>query len=197
MMMRTAVIERCTKETEIKLELSLDGSGAYQIQTGVGFFDHMLTHIAKHGFLDLKVTAKGDLEVDPHHTVEDVGIVFGQAIKKACGDKQGISRYGHAIIPMDEALALVALDLSGRPFLKFEADLGKGQIGGFDLELVKEFFQAVAVQAGMNLHIRLLTGDNLHHCAEAIFKAFGRALAAAAQLDERVKGVPSTKGVLE
>lgn len=195
--MRTAVIERCTKETEIKLELSLDGSGAYQIQTGVGFFDHMLTHIAKHGFLDLKVTAKGDLEVDPHHTVEDVGIVFGQAIKKACGDKQGISRYGHAIIPMDEALALVALDLSGRPFLKFEADLGKGQIGGFDLELVKEFFQAVAVQAGMNLHIRLLTGDNLHHCAEAIFKAFGRALAAAAQLDERVKGVPSTKGVLE
>lgn len=195
--MRTAVIERCTKETEIKLELSLDGSGAYQIQTGVGFFDHMLTHIAKHGFLDLKVTAKGDLEVDPHHTVEDVGIVFGQAIKKACGDKQGISRYGHTIIPMDEALALVALDLSGRPFLKFEADLGKGQLGGFDLELVKEFFQAVAVQAGMNLHIRLLTGDNLHHCAEAIFKAFGRALAAAVQFDERVKGVPSTKGVLE
>lgn len=195
--MRTAVIERSTRETEIKLELSLDGSGAYQIQTGVGFFDHMLTHIAKHGFLDLKVTAKGDLEVDPHHTVEDVGIVFGQAIKKACGDKHGISRYGHTIIPMDEALALVALDLSGRPFLKFEADLGKGQIGGFDLELVKEFFQAVAVQAGMNLHIRLLTGDNLHHCAEAIFKAFGRALAAAAQIDERVKGVPSTKGVLE
>ena len=195
--MRTAVIERCTKETEIKLELSLDGSGAYQIQTGVGFFDHMLTHIAKHGFLDLKVTAKGDLEVDPHHTVEDVGIVFGQAIKKACGDKQGISRYGHAIIPMDEALALVALDLSGRPFLKFQADLGKGQIGGFDLELVKEFFQAVAVQAGMNIHIRLLTGDNLHHCVEAIFKAFGRALAAAVQLDERIKGVPSTKGVLE
>lgn len=195
--MRSALIERSTKETEIKLELSLDGSGVYQIQTGVGFFDHMLTHIAKHGFLDLEITAKGDLEVDPHHTVEDVGIVFGQAIKKACGDKQGISRYGHAIIPMDEALALVALDLSGRPFLKFQADLGKGQIGGFDLELVKEFFQAVAVQAGMNIHIRLLTGDNLHHCVEAIFKAFGRALAAAVQLDERIKGVPSTKGVLE
>ncbi len=195
--MRSAFIERSTKETKIKLELSLDGSGIYEIQTGVGFFDHMLTHIAKHGFLDLTVSAQGDLEVDAHHTVEDVGIVFGQALKKAFSDKKGISRYGHAIIPMDEALALVALDLSGRPYLKFEADLGKGQLGGFDLELVKEFFQAVAVQAGMNLHIRLLDGDNLHHCAEAIFKAFGRALAASVRLDERIKGVPSTKGVLE
>lgn len=194
--MRTALIERSTKETKIKLELALDGSGVYEIQTGVGFFDHMLTHIAKHGFLDLKVSAQGDLEVDAHHTVEDVGIVFGQALKKALADKTGISRYGHAIIPMDEALALVALDLSGRPFLKFEAELGKGQLGSFDLELVKEFFQAVSVQAGMNLHIRLMDGDNLHHCAEAIFKAFGRALAGATQLDERVKGVPSTKGVL-
>lgn len=195
--MRSALIERSTKETKIKLELSLDGSGIYQIQTGVGFFDHMLTHIAKHGFLDLTVSAQGDLEVDSHHTVEDVGIVFGQALKKAFGDKKGISRYGHAIIPMDEALALVALDLSGRPYLKFQADLGKGQLGGFDLELVKEFFQAVAAQAGMNLHIRLLDGDNLHHCAEAIFKAFGRALAASVSFDERIKGVPSTKGVLE
>lgn len=195
--MRSAVIERSTKETKIKLELSLDGSGSYEINTRVGFFDHMLTHIAKHGFLDLTVSAQGDLEVDAHHTVEDVGIVFGQALKKSCGDKLGISRYGHAIIPMDEALALVALDLSGRPFLRFDADLGKGHLGGFDLELVKEFFQAVAVQAGMNLHIRLLNGDNLHHCAEAIFKAFGRALAAAVQLDERIKGVPSTKGILE
>ena len=195
--MRTASIERSTKETKIKLELSLDGPGTYQVQTGVGFFDHMLAHIAKHGFLDLKISAQGDLEVDAHHTVEDVGIVFGQAVKKACGEKQGISRYGHAIIPMDEALVLVALDLSGRPFLKFDADLGKGQLGGFDLELVKEFFQAVATQAGMNLHIRLLSGDNLHHCAEAIFKAFGRALATAVQFDKRVKGVPSTKGVLE
>jgi imidazoleglycerol-phosphate dehydratase len=195
--MRSALIERSTKETRIKLELTLDGSGSYEINTGVGFFDHMLTHIAKHGFLDLRVSAQGDLEVDSHHTVEDVGIVFGQALKKALADKSGISRYGHGIIPMDEALALVALDLSGRPYLKFEADLGKGHLGGFDLELVKEFFQAVSVQAGMNLHIRLLAGDNLHHCAEAIFKAFGRALAAAIQLDERVKGVPSTKGVLE
>ena len=195
--MRTAVIERSTKETEIKLELSLDGSGVYEIQTGVAFFDHMLTHIAKHGFLDLRVSAQGDLEVDAHHTVEDVGIVFGQALKKAIGDKQGISRYGQAIIPMDEALALVALDLSGRPYLKFQADLGKGRLGDFDLELVKEFFQSVAVHAGMNLHIRLWDGDNLHHCAEAIFKAFGRALAAAVRLDERIKGVPSTKGVLE
>jgi imidazoleglycerol-phosphate dehydratase len=195
--MRTAVIERSTKETKVKLELSLDGSGSYEINTGVGFFDHMLTHIAKHGFLDLKVSAQGDLEVDAHHTVEDVGIVFGQGLKKAFGDKLGISRYGHAVIPMDEALALVALDLSGRPFLQFEADLGKGHLGGFDLELVREFFQAIAVQAGMNLHIRLLNGVNLHHCVEAIFKAFGRALAAAAQLDERVKGVPSTKGTLE
>lgn len=194
--MRTALIERSTKETKIKLELALDGSGVYEIQTGVGFFDHMLTHIAKHGFLDLKVSAQGDLEVDAHHTVEDVGIVFGQALKKALADKTGISRYGHAIIPMDEALALVALDLSGRPFLKFEAELGKGQLGSFDLELVKEFFQAVSVQAGMNLHIRLMDGENLHHCAEAIFKAFGRALATATQFDERVKGVPSTKGVL-
>lgn len=195
--MRTALIERSTKETKIKLELSLDASGNYEINTGVGFFDHMLTHIAKHGFLDLKVSAQGDLEVDAHHTVEDVGIVFGQALKKAFGDKNGISRYGHAIIPMDEALALVAMDLSGRPYLKFEADLGKGQLGGFDLELVKEFFQAVSVQAGMNLHIRLLDGENLHHCAEAIFKAFGRALAAAVRFDERIKGIPSTKGVLE
>ena len=195
--MRSAVIERSTKETKIKLELSLDGKGVYQIQTGVGFFDHMLTHIAKHGFLDLTVSAQGDLEVDAHHTVEDVGIVFGQALKKAFGEKIGITRYGQAIIPMDEALALVALDLSGRPFLQFEADLGKGHLGGFDLELVKEFFQAVTVQAGMNLHIRLLSGGNLHHCAEAIFKAFGRALSAAVQLDERIEGVPSTKGILE
>jgi imidazoleglycerol-phosphate dehydratase len=194
--MRTAAIERKTKETEIKLKLDLDGAGDFQIQTGVGFFDHMLTHIAKHGLLDLSVTAKGDLEVDAHHTVEDVGIVFGQAIKEALGNKAGIARYGAAVIPMDEALALVALDLSGRPYLRFGAELGKGQLGGFDVELVAEFFQAVAVNAGMNLHIRLLDGGNLHHCSEAIFKAFGRALAAAVKFDERIKGVPSTKGVL-
>jgi imidazoleglycerol-phosphate dehydratase len=194
--MRTATIERKTKETEIKLELKLDGAGNAVLQTGVGFFDHMLTHIAKHGLLELNVTARGDLEVDAHHTVEDVGIVFGQAIKEALGAKMGIARYGDAIIPMDEALALVAIDLSGRPYLRFNAELGKGQLGGFDLELVEDFFQAVAVNAGMSLHIRLLDGKNSHHCCEAIFKAFGRALAIAVKIDERIIGVPSTKGIL-
>jgi imidazoleglycerol-phosphate dehydratase len=194
--MRAATIERKTKETEIKLKLQVDGTGNSVIQTGVGFFDHMLTHIAKHGLLDLNVTARGDLEVDAHHTVEDVGIVFGQALKEAIGAKEGIARYGDAIIPMDDALALVAVDLSGRPYLRFGAEWGKGQLGNFDLEQVEEFFQAVAVNAGMNLHIRLLDGSNLHHCSEAIFKAFGRALAAAVKIDERIKGIPSTKGIL-
>lgn len=194
--MRTAIIERETNETKITLKMEIDGTGTYEIKTGVGFFDHMLTHIAKHGFLNLTIHAQGDLEVDAHHTVEDVGIVFGQALKKALNDKSGISRYGHAIIPMDEALALVALDLGGRPYLKFHAELGKGKVGDFDLELVEEFFQAIAVQAGINIHVRLLDGNNLHHCSEAIFKAFGRALAAAVKLDERVSGIPSTKGVL-
>lgn len=194
--MRTATIERKTNETTVKLELNLDGSGEYQIQTGIGFFDHMLSHIAKHGLFDLKINAQGDLEVDAHHTVEDVGIVLGQAIKQALGDKKGISRYGNATIPMDEALALVAVDLSGRPYLRFHADLGKGHLNGFELELVEEFFQAVAVQTGLNLHIRLLDGSNLHHCCEAIFKAFARALAMAVKIDGRIQGVPSTKGVL-
>lgn len=194
--MRAATIERKTKETEIKLDLKLDGAGNAVIETGVGFFNHMLTHIAKHGLLDLNVTARGDLEVDAHHTVEDVGIVFGQAIKAALGAKVSIARYGDATIPMDEALAQVAIDLSGRPYLRFGAELGQGQLGGFDLELVEEFFQAVAVNAGMNLHIRLLDGNNRHHCSEAIFKAFGRALAAAVKIDERIKGIPSTKGTL-
>jgi len=194
--MRTAFIERTTKETGIKLEINLDGAGNYEIDTGIGFFDHMLTHLAKHGLLDLKLSARGDLEVDAHHTVEDVGLVFGQALKKALDDKAGINRYGHAVVPMDEALALVAVDLGGRPYLRFQGDLGKGRLGDFDLELMAEFFQAVAVQAGMNLHIRLLDGNNQHHCSEAIFKAFGRALAAAIKIDERVRGIPSTKGVL-
>lgn len=194
--MRNASIQRKTNETEIKLAINLDGSGTYQIQTGVGFFDHMLTHIAKHGLMDLEVEARGDLEVDAHHTVEDVGIVLGQALKQAAGDKKGITRYGQAIIPMDEALALVAIDFSGRPYLKFHAELGKGKLGEFDLELVEEFFQAVAVNAGLNLHIRLLDGSNVHHCSEAIFKGFGRALAGAVKLDDRITGVPSTKGVL-
>ena len=194
--MRVATIERTTNETQITMSLDLDGAGNYQIHTGIGFFDHMLSHTAKHGLLNLQLAAKGDLEVDPHHTVEDVGIVFGQALKEALKTKRGINRYGCATIPMDEALAMVAVDLGGRPYLRFQADLGKGQLGNFDLELVPEFFQAVSVQAGMNIHIRLLDGANFHHAVEAIFKAFGRALAEAVTLNERIKDVPSTKGTL-
>jgi imidazoleglycerol-phosphate dehydratase len=195
--MRTAAIARNTLETRIKLELDLDGSGIYDVRTGIGFFDHMLAQIARHGRLDLTIQAEGDLEVDPHHTVEDVGIVFGQALKQALGEKKGIKRYGDATIPMDEALALAALDLSGRPYLKLRAELGKGRLGDFDLELVEEFFQAISVHAGMNIHLRLLDGSNLHHCCEALFKSFGRALAAAVTIDERMGGIPSTKGILE
>jgi imidazoleglycerol-phosphate dehydratase len=194
--MRTASVVRNTKETKVKLEINLDGTGLSDLETKIGFFDHMLTQIAKHGLVDINLTAVGDLEVDSHHTVEDVGIVFGQALKKALGDKVGINRYGDATIPMDEALVLVALDLGGRPYLRFKADLGKGKLGDFDLELVEEFFQAVAVHSGMNIHIQLLDGSNLHHKVEAIFKAFGRALAAAVKINERVSEVPSTKGIL-
>ena len=194
--MRSATITRNTKETQITIELELDGTGVYEIQTGVAFFDHMLAQIARHGLLNLKVKAIGDLEIDSHHTVEDVGIVLGQALKKALGERVGISRYGDATIPMDEALALVALDLSGRPYLKFQAELGKEKLGNFDLELVEEFFLAVAVQSGMNIHVRLLDGHNLHHSVEAIYKAFGRALKKAVSIDERETTVPSTKGVL-
>jgi imidazoleglycerol-phosphate dehydratase len=194
--MRTASIERKTNETKIQLELNLDGSGFQQIHTGIGFFDHMLTQIARHGQFDLTIEATGDLEVDSHHTVEDVGIVLGQAIKKSLGDKCGITRYGNSYVPMDEALALVVIDLSGRAYLQYRAELAKGHLNNFDLEMVEEFFRAVAVQAEMNLHIHLLDGTNSHHCIEAIFKAFGRALATAVKIDERMKGVPSTKGVL-
>ncbi len=194
--MRTATIERNTSETQIKLELNLDGSGLQQIDTGIGFFDHMLTQIARHGQFDLTIAASGDLEVDSHHTVEDVGIVLGQAIKKALGDKCGITRYGDSYVPMDEALALVVIDLSGRAYLQYRAELGKGHLNHFDLEMVEEFFRAVSVQGEMNLHIHLVDGTNSHHCIEAIFKAFGRALAAAVKIDERIKGVPSTKGIL-
>jgi imidazoleglycerol-phosphate dehydratase len=196
MKMRTASLARSTKETKIKLELNLDGTGTYEIQTGISFFDHMLTQIARHGLLDLNITAVGDLEVDSHHTVEDIGIVFGQAIKKALGEKNGITRYGNAYVPMDEALALAVIDLSDRAYLRFKAEFGKGHLGNFDLELAEEFFRALAFQSGMNLHIHLLDGTNSHHCIEAIFKAFGRALAVAIKIDERITGVPSTKGVL-
>jgi imidazoleglycerol-phosphate dehydratase len=194
--MRTASIVRNTKETKIKLELNLDGTGVYDIHTGISFFDHMLTQIARHGLIDLNITAVGDLEVDSHHTVEDIGIVLGQAIKMALGEKRGITRYGNAYVPMDEALALAVIDLSGRAYLRFRAELGKGHLNNFDLEMVEEFFRSVAVQSEMNLHIHLLDGTNSHHCIEAIFKAFGRALAVAVKIDERVTEVPSTKGVL-
>ena len=194
--MRQISVERNTKETRIKMELNLDGSGVHEIRTGIGFFDHMLAQICYHGRLDMKLEACGDLEVDSHHTVEDVGLVLGEALRKTLGDRRGIRRYGESAIPMDEALATVVVDLGGRPYLVFRAELGKGKLGGFDLEMVREFFQAVSVQAGMNIHIRLLEGDNLHHSVEAIFKAFGRALSAAAGMEGKNTDIPSTKGVL-
>ena len=195
-MARQAQINRETNETKIGLELNLDGQGQYQITTGVGYFDHMLSHLAKHALLDLNLTAQGGLEVDAHHTVEDVGIVLGTALRQAMGDRSGITRYGSEILPMDDALVMVAVDLGGRPYLGYQADLGTGDLGGFDLELVEEFFRALATNGGMNIHIRLLAGKNRHHCLEAIFKAFGRSLRKALELDPRVTGVPSTKGIL-
>jgi len=193
---RAATIDRATAETEIHLTLRLDGSGQAKVATGVGFLDHMLTLFARHGLFDLEVAAKGDLEVDQHHTVEDVGICLGQAIAAAAGDKRGIARYGSATIPMDEALVLASLDLSGRPFLACDLDLNGRTIGQFDAELVPEFFRAVATNAQLALHLRQFAGENGHHLVEAAFKAFARALDAATRLDERVQGVPSTKGVL-
>lgn len=195
-MTRQAQIERGTTETKIRLELVLDGQGEYKIATGVGFFDHMLAHLAKHALLNLDLSVQGDLEVDAHHTVEDVGIVLGSALRQALGDRSGIARYGTETLPMDDALVMVAVDLGGRPYLGFHADLGTGSLGDFDLELVEEFFRALATNVGMNIHIRLLTGKNRHHCLEAIFKAFGRSLRKAMELDPRVTGIPSTKGVL-
>jgi len=195
-MERKAQISRKTGETEIKLDINLDGSGKSSIDTGVGFLNHMLELFAKHGLFDLEVGAKGDLHVDAHHTVEDVGIVLGQAIKEALGDKKSIKRYGSCFVPMDESLALVALDLSGRPFLVFDVNLPAEKLGNMETELVEEFFRAVAFNAGMNLHIKLLYGSNTHHIVEAIFKAFGRALDQAVTIDERINGVMSTKGSL-
>lgn len=196
-MARIAEISRETKETQIRLSVAIDGSGSIDAKTGIGFFDHMLTHIAKHGLFDLAVDAKGDLEIDAHHTVEDVGICLGKAFAQALGDMKGITRFGHAVIPMDEALAEVAIDFSGRPFLVFEADLPRGMVGEFDSELTEEFFRAFAVNSRTTLHIVLRHGSNTHHCIEGIFKAFARALDRATQLDPRVTGVPSTKGMLE
>lgn len=194
--MRCAKVERKTKETEIVMELNLDGTGNAEVATGIGFFDHMLHSFAKHGFFDLKVKVVGDLEVDCHHTIEDTGIVLGQAIAKALGDKTGIKRYGNDILPMDETLCLCALDLSGRPYLCFDMTFTTDRVGALDTEMVKEFFYAVSYSAGMNLHIRQLSGSNNHHLVEAAFKAFARALDMATQTDERVQGVLSAKGKL-
>lgn len=194
---RVISIERKTKETDISMTLNVDGLGENNIKTGVGFFDHMLTHISKHGFFDLDVTCEGDLYVDCHHTIEDIGIVFGKCIKEALGDKAGIKRYGSCILPMDETLVLCALDISGRPYLNFDVNLTVQRLGDMDVEMVKEFFMAVAVHAGMNLHIKLLDGANNHHIVEGIFKAFGNALDVATSYDSRIKGTRSTKGMLE
>ena len=193
---RRAEIERKTAETQISIKLNLDGEGKCDIATGIGFLDHMLTLLAKHSFMDLTVKAKGDLEVDSHHTVEDIGIVLGEALQEALGDKAGIHRYGNCFIPMDEPLAQVCLDFSGRPFLVFGAEIPKIQLGNYDTEMTEEFFRAVAVHCGLTLHIRVLYGSNVHHIIEAIFKAFARAVAEAAAVDPRVKGVMSSKGVL-
>jgi imidazoleglycerol-phosphate dehydratase len=195
-MARTAKIHRKTAETEIALELSLDGSGIAQIDTGVGFFDHMLVLLSKHAALDLIVKAQGDLHVDQHHTVEDVGICLGQSLRQALGDKSGIRRYGHFTLPMEETLVTTALDLGGRYYLVFNAPFTTAKIGEFDSELVEDFWQAVAANCLCNLHIILHHGRNSHHISEAIFKATARALRMAVELDPRVQGVPSTKGTL-
>jgi imidazoleglycerol-phosphate dehydratase len=195
-MARTARILRKTAETDIELELNLDGSGQSNVSTGVGFFDHMLVLLARHAALDLSVRAAGDLHVDQHHTVEDVGICLGQALKQALGDKAGIRRYGHFTLPMEETLVTSSLDLSGRYFLVFNAEFPSPKIGEFDSELVEDFWQAVAANCLCNLHILLHHGRNSHHISEAIFKATARALRMAVELDPRTTGVPSTKGTL-
>ena len=195
-MARTAKIERQTAETEITLELNVDGAGAAQIATGVGFFDHMLTLLAKHAAIDLNVKAAGDLHVDQHHTVEDVGICFGLALRQALGDKAGIRRYGHFTLPMEETLVTSAVDLSGRYFMVFGAAFPSPKIGEFDSELVEDFWQAAAANALCNLHVVLHHGRNSHHISEAIFKATARALRMAVEPDPRMPGVPSTKGVI-
>lgn len=195
-MAREAVVNRTTKETDISMKLLIDGSGKSQIHTGIGFFDHMLEGFAKHGFFDLEVNAEGDLVVDCHHTIEDVGIVLGDAIKQAIGDKEGIRRYGSCILPMDETLVLCAIDLSGRPYLVFDDEFTTDRVGYMDTEMVKEFFYAISYRAGMNLHIKVLSGSNNHHIVEAMFKAFARALDEACGMDERINGILSTKGSL-
>ena len=193
---RSASMDRKTSETDIRLSLTLDGNGDSEIRTGIPFFDHMLNLFSHHGLFDLTVEAKGDIEVDYHHTVEDVGLALGAALLKALGDKSGIRRYGSAYVPMDEALARVVVDCSGRPFLAYEAPRGVEAIGLFPFQLVEEFLRALSVQAGLTLHVSVLAGRDAHHMAEAVFKALGRALDVAASRDPRVAGIPSTKGVL-
>lgn len=193
---RTAEYKRTTKETDILLSLDLDGEGRAEVDTGIGFFDHMLDGFARHGLFDLKAKVTGDLIVDCHHTIEDTGIVLGNAIKKAVGDKKGIKRFGSCILPMDEALVLCAVDLSGRPYLSFEAEFTTDRVGYMDTEMVKEFFYAISYTAGMNLHIKVLTPGNNHHMIEAMFKAFAKALDDATRIDPRITSILSTKGSL-
>lgn len=194
--MREGSVNRNTKETQIKLKINLDGKGDCTISTGIGFFDHMLTLFTKHGLMDATFEVKGDLYVDAHHTVEDTGIALGQAIRQALGDKRSIKRYGTSFVPMDETLVQVSLDLSDRPFLVFDACMTQQMVGQMDTQLVEEFFRAVAFNAGITLHIKLLHGTNCHHIIEAMFKAFGRALDEAVSIDSRISGVMSTKGIL-
>ena len=195
-MARTADYVRKTKETDISLHLNLDGTGSSSIHTGIGFFDHMLDGFARHGLFDLKVNVAGDLAVDCHHTIEDTGIVLGNAIKEAVGDKKGIRRYGSYILPMDETLVLCAVDLSGRPYLVFDGEFTTDRVGYMDTEMVKEFFYAISYTAGMNLHIRVLSSGNNHHMIEAMFKAFAKALDQATVIDPRITDILSTKGSL-
>jgi len=195
--MRKGAVTRKTNETEIVVEVDLDGAGAAKIATGVGFLDHMLDQLARHSLIDITVSAKGDLQIDDHHTVEDVGIALGQALKQALGDKRGLTRYADCLLPMDETLTRVALDVSGRPFLVFRADFPTAKIGTFDTELVREFFQALAINAGLTLHVETLYGANSHHIAESCFKGVARALGAALAIDQRqASRIPSTKGAL-
>ena len=195
--MRKGAVTRRTNETEITVELDLDGSGSAKVATGIGFFDHMLDQLARHSLIDMNVSAKGDLHIDDHHTVEDVGIALGQALKQALGDKRGLTRYADCLLPMDEALTRVAVDVSGRPFLVFRTEFPTAKIGTFDTELVREFFQAFAINGGLTLHIETLYGLNSHHIAESCFKGAARALGAALAIDPRqAQRVPSTKGAL-
>ena len=193
---RTAEVKRDTKETQIRVKLDLDGGGAGKFDTGVPFLDHMLDQVARHGAFDLEIEARGDLHIDAHHTVEDIGITLGQAFARALGDKRGVRRYGHAYVPLDEALSRVVVDLSGRPGLSFKIDFVRARIGEFDVDLVHEFFQGFINHALVTLHVDNLKGDNAHHQAETAFKAFGRALRMAVAVDPRIEGVPSTKGSL-